>query len=261
MILRRAFTIVEMLVVVAIIALLIGVVLPMLGKSRPVARQAVCASNLAQLSHAFAMHAIDHQQRYVEYREAVTTGATGQRWWFGFEPTSSVTINRPLSHDQGPLGPYLAGIGERLQCGEFPYSDPNHVPKFARPAASYGYNWKLSGMKKIGAGELPDETIRPQTQRRYRGRLSDVFLLADSLFFEPSGNPLAFWEGYYVAWQSNVTSLSGYAHFRHSRKANVLFLDGHVSALAHEGAFHKVVKDGPAANLASPDGSSLIYGD
>lgn len=261
MILRRAFTIVELLVVVAIVSLLVGIVLPMLGRSRPVTRQAVCASNLAQVGRAFEMSALDHQQRYVEYRETVTGTITGQRWWFGLEPTNSLTINRPLDHDQGPLGRYMTGIGERLQCGEFPYSDPNHVPKFARRAASYGYNWKLSGMKKIGAGELPDETIRPQTKGRYRGRLSEVFLLADSVFFEPSGNPLAFWEGYYVARQTNLAWLSGYAHFRHFHQANVAYLDGHVASQTHTGGYHKIVNQGEAGNLAGATGAAEIYGD
>ena len=261
MILRRAFTIVELLVVVAIITLLIGIVLPMLGQSRPVTRQAVCASNLSQLAHAFEMHALDHQQRYVEYRESITGTAAGQRWWFGFEPNSGLSLNRPLDHDLGPLGPYLAGIAERLQCDEFSYDDVNHVPKFARRAASYGYNWKLSGMRKIGSSEIPDQTVRPQTKGRYRGRMSEVFLLADSIFFEPHSNPLAFFEGYYIAWQNSTTTLSGYAHFRHAHLANVVFLDGHVAAQKQSGGYHKIVNEGKAGNLKGHNGTAEIYGD
>ncbi len=261
MTLRRAFTLVELLIVVAIVSLLLGILLPMLGRSRPVTRQAVCASNLAQVGHAFEMHALDHQQRYVEYRETVTGTVAGQRWWFGLEPTNSLAINRPLHHDRGPLGPYLATLGERLQCGEFPYSDPNHIPKFAKPAASYGYNWKLSGMKKTGGGELPDEAVRPQTKGRYRGRLGEVFLLADSIFFEPNANPSALFEGYYIARQTNLTWLSGYAHFRHFHQANVAYLDGHVAAQRNAGGYHRIVNQGEAGNLAGATGAAEIDGD
>ena len=46
---RRAFTVVEMLVVAAVIALLITILLPSLGRVRGVARTTVCASNQHQI--------------------------------------------------------------------------------------------------------------------------------------------------------------------------------------------------------------------
>jgi len=261
---RNAFTLVEMLVVVAILALLIGILLPVLGRSKAGTRQAVCLSNLAQLGHAAEQRALDEGGRYFEYRDVVAASADvagGTRWWFGFEPTNGLSTNRPLDHELGALGPYLAGIGERLQCDEFPFDDANHIRKFARPAASYGYNWRLSGMKKIGSSEVPDGAIRPQTRARYSQRMSEVFLFADSVFFEPHANPLAFIEGYDIAWQSNTAALSGYAHFRHAENANAVYLDGHAAAQSSRGATSKSACGAKAGNLTSSDGGSGVYGD
>ena len=61
----RGFTVLELLVVVAIIALLLTVVLPALGWAREAARRANCMSNLRQLGIADFSFANDNRGRFV----------------------------------------------------------------------------------------------------------------------------------------------------------------------------------------------------
>jgi prepilin-type N-terminal cleavage/methylation domain-containing protein len=58
-----AFTLIEVLVVVAIIALLVAILLPSLARARQQAKMLVCQTNVHQLSTAFIMYSVENGHR------------------------------------------------------------------------------------------------------------------------------------------------------------------------------------------------------
>ncbi len=246
-----AFTLLELLVVVAIIAAMVALMLPSLAQAKAQARRTACSANLHSLGLATQLYLENNDGYFFRYSQNVVAAdavypGPGMLWWFGFELNGpGGGTYRPLDKTKSPLGPYTAGLANAMQCPEFPYG-AGYFPKFAQHAASYGINLTLA-------------PANGPTGRRttYVGRAKEVFVFADGIHFD--FNP-GFNEGHYIQYNRLPLTLSGYVHFRHSGNAQYVLLDGHVESQTLWGTAYRTVASGAAGNLAAPDGSAAIYG-
>jgi prepilin-type N-terminal cleavage/methylation domain-containing protein/prepilin-type processing-associated H-X9-DG protein len=83
---KRGFTLVEVLVVIAIVLLLVAMVLPVARSVRAAAKRAVCASNMRQLYTGFALYAHDNRSSipYVDASANPVGMRGGQVDWIGY---------------------------------------------------------------------------------------------------------------------------------------------------------------------------------
>jgi prepilin-type N-terminal cleavage/methylation domain-containing protein/prepilin-type processing-associated H-X9-DG protein len=121
---RRAFTLVELLVVIGIIATLIAVLLPTLGKARASAARAQCLSNIRQLQIAQLAYAAANKNTLISADDGQGHGA----WIELLEPYAGGALVRRCPSDQSVY---------------FETALPNTTPPRLR-TTSYGINNLLS---------------------------------------------------------------------------------------------------------------------
>ena len=225
----RGFTLVELLVVVAIVAILAGLLLPALSRSKAAANSAKCKSNLRQLSTGLSLFVNDFQV-YPLYNSMRPENPLNPF------PEHEGTWGEALDKQMGLKG---AVYTSELSADQSLWRCPGE--KRTGVDDSYGYNSiGLNGRDApLGLGgnlpwtALPEgghwfATPTPESDVRVP---SDMMALGDG--FTGSGNGkivvigILQRAGPNVRWARDDSII---ARKRHGGKANVAFCDGHVES-------------------------------
>lgn len=113
---KRAFTLIELLLVIAIIAVLLAILLPSLSAARETANIAYCMSNLGQITKVSEMYMDDENRRT-------------QPWYLD---TSHISSQIQVVSEY-----VYGGYQHTRQNPDFPDSDTYHVPTRLRPYNKY----------------------------------------------------------------------------------------------------------------------------
>jgi prepilin-type processing-associated H-X9-DG protein/prepilin-type N-terminal cleavage/methylation domain-containing protein len=233
----KAFTLVEMLVVISVIGLVMAMMLPSLGRARGQAKAVVCASNVRQLGIAWTYYAGD-------YDGFAMPAAEEQRiYWWGR------VLSDGIDHKAGFLWPYLnSGLKESgvYECPEQRFGSyglqgkPATEPDDSKWITStFGYNGYYLSSPKSGWSDTED---RPWQKIATVKGPDKVFVFADTLIDLPTGvkntallDPPDRYEkkGDICRWVKNEFPTTC---FRHNNKVNVIFVDGHCGSMDLEGA-------------------------
>jgi prepilin-type processing-associated H-X9-DG protein/prepilin-type N-terminal cleavage/methylation domain-containing protein len=227
-----AFSLIELLITLAIICVITALMLPGLRSARENARRIQCASNMHQLGIAFRLYQEDHGGRYPD------PWVDGNQHWQAFLGTPSLKGNY-LPNGWVAWNPVLWGtrIISKFLCPTIvrEYADVldwGYCLNVTRTEISYGANdwpWYLPQLMNVDLNALYQKPARQAVLTDGNG----------ASWAGPDGS---------VNWDATKTYWNGthwWVRPIHGEKVNVLFMDAHVEPLgvstpAEQLAFNRV---------------------
>ena len=231
---RKAFSLIELLVVMSVISLLMAILVPVLATARSQAYGAICQSNLRQLFLANTGYTLENDGHYVPAAPDIMSEKGGKYRWHGVRDSA----DEPFEALRGPLAGYLTD-GKVKECPEGVdfVKGGSWNENFERGCGGYGYNHTYLGSRnwedrRFVTIEQMERAGWETTRNTEVGKPSETLMFADTAMCVEKSNLIeySFAEPpFYVYKGKPLTSfyLSPSIHFRHRDRAKVEWADGH----------------------------------
>lgn len=147
------FTLIELLMLIAIIGILASILLPSLSKAREKSKTVVCLSNLKQISVAMEMYVSTNSESYVDYNLA------RNRFWtallhpyYGVDDVLNCPSGLPVEGEE--WGNAKRGWATQAFWNEF---------NGTYPTGSYGINGWIYNRNNVSYYKRPSHVLEPDT--------------------------------------------------------------------------------------------------
>ena len=224
---RAGFTLTELLISVAVIAVLLTILLPAVGRKKSEAHQTICSKQQQQIALATFFYLEDNDQNFFPRREPATfDGESGTLWWFGFESDKSTMLgegNRVLDRSLGKMYSYHHSPETVRVCPGFMSAAQPYKRKYQKFWTTYGYDATfITEMGPVQYTEIdqPDK----------------IAMLTDTAQVNSWQSPASTSNPMIEEWDY-FTATGYFVHYRHNDRANVLLADWHVETKSADAGY------------------------
>ncbi len=270
----KGFTLIELLVVISIIALLVAILMPALGKARNQAKATTCAAHLRQFGLAWSYYAEDNNGDNIWYAPS-GEWANGKFWFYQLGPYFG---DKKFGTGQGSS---QKGVMTIMNCpatrpyDNSKYSDPATSPRYG--SSDMSWQWRALDTGQTNVQDLQEgsytlngwmqkrDVTDPKYYMKYDTTKNDVPLISDGGWVDtwPQNNEVGLLSSLKDVQGSGIPG-TGYRMYpnqltrvlldRHNRGINILFKGANVERVPLEDIcqykWHKQFT--PVFNLALP---------
>jgi prepilin-type N-terminal cleavage/methylation domain-containing protein/prepilin-type processing-associated H-X9-DG protein len=224
---QRGFTLIELIIVIAIIAILSSILLPALSRAKAKAQGISCLNNTKQLTIAWVLYADEHNGVLAYNLGWSTNGSMDLNWAnnvLDWNSTNPDNTNSAKLVDTG-LGPYASKEANIYRCpSDRVLSDPQKSAGWSSRVRSYSMNAMVGDAGSFSQAGYNVNNPDYVQFFKYASipRPSDIFVFVDE-------HPDSIDDGYFV-------NNSDYPRWRdlpasyHNGAANFSFTDGHAES-------------------------------
>lgn len=216
---KKAFTLIELLAVIAILTLLISILLPSLRRAREAGRAVVCKSTIRTSTMV-------HYTYFTLYNRLMPISVNDpvMRPWYTFDVYRDLVGLHPLEAEY-----------RTRRIGEWQEYKPSYPKNFICPSAQVALDSpedELYAMNRSYGLNAHVFYMADYVRRRLTSQSGKIMCMADAL------------DWWFNCWQCDIYAehgeqwlgftTYGTAAFRHNHKANVAYWDGHVAQMDAE---------------------------